>query len=249
MDKKQELINEIEAAKKEFYAKNPCKHCVGNGCDDCRDCSEAGLRYQLEKYVYDLEKKFEQTYGEDYDTFKEKEKNKKLKMRKQKSDKFDLTKLTAEELYELRADINSRIFSLAREDEEAKAQEFRKTLEIGGIYCVKNYYCYSDNTVYTIKKINGFEPKEGRPHVQYTYYYITNKPDKLSITAQEIDVPIEAISGLPIFRNRITKDAEAIFSEIENLYNRATTQLDVINTGIFEKTNKLLQEHCKNLKD
>jgi hypothetical protein len=131
-------------------------------------------------------------------------------------DKIDLTKLTAEELYELRADINSRIFSLVREDEEAKAQEFRKTLEIGGIYCVKNYYFYNDNTVYTVKKINGFEPKEGKPHIQYTYYYITSKPDKLSITAQEIDVPIEAISGLPIFRNRITKNAEAIFSEIEN---------------------------------
>jgi hypothetical protein len=164
-------------------------------------------------------------------------------------DKIDLTKLTAEELYKLRADINSRIFSLVREDEEAKAQEFRKTLEIGGIYCVKNYYFYNDNTVYTVKKINGFEPKEGKPHIQYTYYYITSKPDKLSITAQEIDVPIEAISGLPIFKNRITKDAEAIFSEIENLYNRATTQLGVINAETFERANELLHEHCKNLKD
>ena len=61
---------------KEFYDKNPCNHCVGNGCDDCRDCPYSEYRHQLSQKVYDLEQKFKQEYGEDYDTFKENERKK-----------------------------------------------------------------------------------------------------------------------------------------------------------------------------
>ena len=245
MDKKKELINEIELAKKEFYSKNPCKHCVGNGCDDCRDCSEAELRHQLSKKVYDLEQKFKQTYGEDYDTFKENERNKK----ENQSKNIDLTKLTADELRKLSESISERIFELKKEEEIAESQEFCKTLEFGAVYCEKKYNFYNDNTVYIIIKINGFELNEkGRLYVQYTYYSITNKPDNftnnLSIKCDEMNAPVEAIKHMTIFSNRITKDAEKIISEIEGFYNRLTTQINVANTEIFNRTSDLLNEHC-----
>ena len=245
MDKKKELINEIELAKKEFYAKNPCKHCVGNGCDDCRDCSEAELRYQLSENVYNLEKKFKQEYGEEYDTFKENERNKK----ENQSKNIDLTKLTADELRKLSESISERIFELKKEEEIAESQEFCKTLEFGAVYCEKKYNFYNDNTVYIIIKINGFELNEkGRPYVQYTYYSITNKPDNftnnLSIKCDEMNAPVEAIKHMTIFSNRITKDAEKIISEIEGFYNRLTTQINVANVEIFNRTSDLLNEHC-----
>lgn len=242
-----ELINEIELAKKEFYTKNPCKYCVGNGCDDCRDCSEVEYRYQLSKRIDDLEKKFEQEYGEDYDTFKENERNKK----ENQSKNIDLTKLTVEELRKLSESINERMFDLRKEEEIEKAQEFCKTLEVGAVYCDKQYNFYNDNTVYTIIKINGFEPSDkGRPFIQYTYYHVTNKPDNLtnnlSIKSEEMNAPVEAIKHMTIFSNRITKDADAIISEIETLYNQANTQINVINTEIFNRTGVLLSDYCKN---
>lgn len=247
MDKKKELINEIELAKKEFYTKNPCKYCVGNGCDDCRDCSEAEYRYQLSKRIDDLEKKFEQEYGEDYDTFKENERNKK----ENQSKNIDLTKLTVEELRKLSEGITERLLNLKKEEEIAKSQEFCKMLEVGAVYCEKQYNFYNHNTVYTIIKINGFKPnKKGIPFVQYTYYCVTNKPDNmtnnLSISSNEIDAPAEAIKHMTIFSNRITKNANAIISEIETLYNKATSQINVINTEIFNRTGVLLSDYYKN---
>lgn len=246
MDKKKELINEIELAKKEFYTKNPCYHChSGNGCDDCRDCPNAKIEHQLSKKVDDLEKKFEQEYGEDYDTFKENERNKKENQPKN----IDLANLTFDELCTLRTDINERISDLKKEDEEAKVQEFCKTIEIGTIYCEKTYNFYNDNTVYTVIKINGFEPNEkGKPYMQYTAYSITNKPDNftnnLSIKCDEMNAPVEAIKHMTIFSNRINKDAEKIISEIEGFYNRLTTQINVANVEIFNRTCELLNEHC-----
>ena len=40
-----ELIDQIKKARKEFLDKDPCKHCVGNGCDDCRDCPYSEYRH------------------------------------------------------------------------------------------------------------------------------------------------------------------------------------------------------------
>lgn len=247
MDKKQELANEIKAAKKEFYSKNPCKHCVGNGCDDCRDCSEAQLRYQLSENVYNLEKKFKQEYGEEYDTFKENENNKK----ENQSKNIDLTKLTADELRKLSEGITERLLNLKKEEEIVKSQEFCKMLEVGAVYCEKTYNFYNENTVYTIIKIDGFKPnKKGIPFVQYTYYCVTNKPDNitnnLSISSNKIDAPAEVIKHMTIFSNRITKDAEAIIAEIESFYNKATTQINVLNTEVFNRTSDLLHNYCKN---
>lgn len=251
MDKKQKLINEIEAAKKEFYAKNPCKHCYsGNGCDDCRDCPYAEIKHQLSRRVYDLEQKFKQEYGEDYVEFKENERNKKECNKKENKVKtIDLTNLSSDELCKLSESINERLYELRKEEEIEKSQEFCKTLEVGSVYCEKKYNFYNDNTVYTIVKINGFEPSEkGRPFIQYTAYSITNKPDNytnnLSIKCDEMNAPVETIKHMTIFSNRITKDAEAIISEIEGFYNRIITQINVANVEIFNRTRVLLNEHC-----
>lgn len=169
-------------------------------------------------------------------------------MDKKKELNFDLTKLSSDELRKLSESINERIFELRKEEEITKSQEFCKTLEVGAIYCEKKYNFYNDNIVYLIIKINGFEPSEkGRPFIQYTAYSITNKPDNftnnLSIKCDEMNAPVEAIKHMTIFSNRITKDAEAIISEIEGFYNRITTQINVANVEIFNRTSKLLQEY------
>lgn len=64
---KLELFNKIKLAASEFYKNNPCKYCVGNGCDDCRGCSDAETRYQMETYIYNLKKQYKELYGSDYD--------------------------------------------------------------------------------------------------------------------------------------------------------------------------------------
>lgn len=65
-----ELISQIKEARKEFYSKNPCYHChSGNGCDDCRDCPNAGIEHQLSRRVDDLEEKFKKLYNVEYDDF------------------------------------------------------------------------------------------------------------------------------------------------------------------------------------
>jgi hypothetical protein len=170
-------------------------------------------------------------------------------MDKKKELNFDLSTLTADELRKLSESISDRIFELKKEEEIAESQEFCKTLEFGAVYCEKKYNFYNDNTVYTIIKINGFELNEkGRPYVQYTYYVVTNKPDNftnnLSIRAEEMNAPVEAIKHMTIFSNRITKDAEKIISEIEGFYNRLITQINVANVEIFNRTCELLNEHC-----
>lgn len=64
-----ELINKIKEAQKEFFDKNPCKHCVGSGCDDCRDCDDAPLRQELSSNVFKLKEEFKKLYNVDYDDY------------------------------------------------------------------------------------------------------------------------------------------------------------------------------------
>ena len=180
---------------------------------------------------------------------KKKEKFGFILKKENQSKNIDLTNLTADELRKLSESINERLFDLRKEEEITKAQEFSKTLEVGAVYCEKKYNFYNDNTVYTIIKIDGFEPSEkGIPFIQYTYYSITNKPDNftnnLSIKCDQMNAPVEAIKHMTIFSNRITKDAEAIISEIEDFYNRIITQINVANVEIFNRTRVLLNEHC-----
>lgn len=65
----EELINKIKEAQKEFFDKNPCKNCVGNGCDDCRHCDEASLRYELSSKLFKLKEEFKKIYNIDYDDY------------------------------------------------------------------------------------------------------------------------------------------------------------------------------------
>ena len=172
-------------------------------------------------------------------------------MDKKKELNFDLSTLTANELRKLSESINDRLFDIRKEEEIEKSQEFCKTLEVGAVYCEKKYNFYNNNTVYTIIKINGFEPSEkGRPFIQYTAYSITNKPDNytnnLSIKCDKMNAPVEAIKHMTIFSNRIIKDAEKIISEIEGFYNRITTQINVANVEIFNRTRDLLNNYCEN---
>ena len=67
MEDKLEFFNKIKLTVSEFYKNNPCKYCVGNGCDDCRDCSDAKNRYTMETNIYNLKKQYKELYGSDYD--------------------------------------------------------------------------------------------------------------------------------------------------------------------------------------
>lgn len=67
MRDKLELFNKIKLMTSEFNKNNPCRYCVGNGCDDCRDCSDAKKRYTMETNIYNLKKEYKNLYGSDYD--------------------------------------------------------------------------------------------------------------------------------------------------------------------------------------
>ena len=64
---KLEFFNKIKLLISEFNKNNPCRYCVGNGCDDCRDCSDAEKRYTMETNIYTLKKEYKNLYGSDYD--------------------------------------------------------------------------------------------------------------------------------------------------------------------------------------
>lgn len=65
----EELINKIKEAQKEFFNQNPCKLCVGNGCDDCRDCDDAPLRHELSSKLFKLKEEFKKLYNIEYDDY------------------------------------------------------------------------------------------------------------------------------------------------------------------------------------
>lgn len=67
MENKLEFFNKIKLMTSEFNKNNPCRYCVGNGCDDCRDCSDAENRYKMETNIYNLKKEYKNLYGSDYD--------------------------------------------------------------------------------------------------------------------------------------------------------------------------------------
>lgn len=67
MEDKLEFFNKIKLMTSEFNKNNPCRYCVGNGCDDCRDCSDAKNRYIMETNIYNLKKEYKNLYGSDYD--------------------------------------------------------------------------------------------------------------------------------------------------------------------------------------
>jgi hypothetical protein len=64
---KLEFFNKIKLLKSEFNKNNPCKYCVGNGCDDCRDCPDAEKRFIMETNIYNLKIEYKNLYGSNYD--------------------------------------------------------------------------------------------------------------------------------------------------------------------------------------
>ena len=64
---KEEFFKLIKKANSEYYAKRPCRFCVGNGCDDCRDCKDAEIDHQMWLEVKKLKDEFKEKFGVSYD--------------------------------------------------------------------------------------------------------------------------------------------------------------------------------------
>lgn len=64
---KDEFFNKIKEAESYYYKNDPCHHCVGNGCDDCRDCKQGEVSYKMYKEVYNLKNEYKEKFGADYD--------------------------------------------------------------------------------------------------------------------------------------------------------------------------------------
>lgn len=65
---KEYFFNLVKTAESEYFEKRPCHFCVGNGCDDCRDCKDAETDHQMWLYVKKLKDEFKEKFGVSYDT-------------------------------------------------------------------------------------------------------------------------------------------------------------------------------------
>lgn len=64
---KEEFEKKIKEAESDFYKNNPCYHCVGNGCDDCRGCEDAVVSHRMEVEIRRLKNEYKTEFGVDYD--------------------------------------------------------------------------------------------------------------------------------------------------------------------------------------
>lgn len=64
---KEEFVKKIKEAESDFYKNNPCYHCVGNGCDDCRGCEDAVVSHRMEVEIRRLKNEYKTEFGVDYD--------------------------------------------------------------------------------------------------------------------------------------------------------------------------------------
>lgn len=64
---KDEFYKKMKEAEKKYYRDNPCRHCSGNGCDDCRDCKYSEIVYNMREEIDDLKKEYKDRFGIDYD--------------------------------------------------------------------------------------------------------------------------------------------------------------------------------------
>ena len=64
---KEDFFNLVKKAESEYFAKRPCHFCVGNGCDDCRDCKDAETDHQMWLEVKKLKDEFKEKFGVSYD--------------------------------------------------------------------------------------------------------------------------------------------------------------------------------------
>ena len=65
---KEDFFNLVKKAESEYFAKRPCHFCVGNGCDDCRDCKDAETDHQMWLEVKKLKDEFKEKFGVSYET-------------------------------------------------------------------------------------------------------------------------------------------------------------------------------------
>ena len=65
---KEDFFNLVKKAESEYFEKRPCHFCVGNGCDDCRDCKDAEIDHQMWLEVKKLKDEFKEKFGVSYDT-------------------------------------------------------------------------------------------------------------------------------------------------------------------------------------
>lgn len=64
---KDDFIKKIKEAESNLYKNNPCYHCVGNGCDDCRGCEDAIVSHQMKVEIRRLKNEYRTKFGVDYD--------------------------------------------------------------------------------------------------------------------------------------------------------------------------------------
>ena len=64
---KEDFFNMVKKAESEYFAKRPCHFCVGNGCDDCRDCKDVVVDRQMWLEVKKLKDEFKEKFGVSYD--------------------------------------------------------------------------------------------------------------------------------------------------------------------------------------
>ena len=96
---KEDFFNLVKKAESEYFAKRPCHFCVGNGCDDCRDCKDAETDHQMWLEVKKLKDEFKEKFGVSYDTERDIRFESLLK-KKQKNDALEevYKKCTIEEI-------------------------------------------------------------------------------------------------------------------------------------------------------
>ena len=70
---KEEFYKKIEQTEKDNDKKDPCLHCgPGNGCDDCRGCSDSEVSHKLHLDLKKLIDEYKEKFGGDYDKEKKK---------------------------------------------------------------------------------------------------------------------------------------------------------------------------------
>ena len=87
------------------------------------------------------------------------------------------------------------------------------------------------------------------PFEKIDFFSEINLSDEYAITEINGDNAIATVclNGKVIRHQEvINKDAEEIISEIETFYNQITTQINIFNTEVFNRTRDLLNEYCKN---
>lgn len=66
-----EFAKDVDKAWDAYWHFDGCEGCVGNGCDDCRDCDQSALKGDLYVKARNMEAEFKNMYGTTYKEYKE----------------------------------------------------------------------------------------------------------------------------------------------------------------------------------